>query len=66
MIEQPVFTPLRQDIVELADQPVANYKDHLNKITQVQYELSNLLGVSLDNPQVRGTAEVLCGEWEGQ
>lgn len=62
MIEQP----LQQDIVKLADQPVANYREHLNKIIQVQYELSNLLSVRLDDPKVRGTAEVLCGEWQGQ
>ena len=64
MLEQLVLTPLRQDIVELADKPVSNYTEHLNKVAQVQRELSNLLGVRIDNPQLRGTAEVLCGEWE--
>ena len=63
MPEQPVLTPLSPDIVALADQPVANYAEHLNKVAQVQRELSNLLGVRIDNPQLRGTAEVLCGEW---
>ena len=62
MFEQ-IIPPLRQDIVTLADQPVTSYREHLNKITQVQWELSNLLGVKLDNPQLRGTAEVLCGKW---
>ena len=63
MKNQLAVTALRQDIVALADKPVMNHKDHLNKVAQVQWELSNLLGVRLDNPQLRGTAEVLCGEW---
>lgn len=63
MKNQLAVTPLKQDIVTLADRPVTNYKDHLNKVAQVQFELSNLLGVKIDNPQLRGTAEVLCGEY---
>ena len=63
MLEQPLITALGQDIIAIADSPVTNYKDHLNKVARVQFELSNLLGVKLDNPQLRGTAELLCGGW---
>lgn len=65
MIERLTLTPIGKDILAMAEEPSINYKDHLNKIARVQKELANLLGKQLNNPQVRGTAVVLCGEWRG-